>query len=189
MASSLAPALLISMPQLVAPDFNRTVVLLIRHNEDGAFGLVVNRPLVTTGRVVLSLEAAEQPEELSTERELHVWIGGPVEPQRSWMLVGEAEEAEAVHGKRIAEGVYLSTSPDLLRRLLEPSPPQRARLVVGYAGWGAGQLEAELEASAWLLSDVDSDLIFNTPPDRMWEKSIRRLGADPGTLQMSRGVH
>jgi putative transcriptional regulator len=71
----------------------------------------------------------------------------------------------------------------------EPSPPERARLVVGYAGWGAGQLEAELEASAWLLSDVDSELIFNTPSERMWEKSIRRLGADPATLQMSRGVH
>ena len=94
---SLAPALLISMPQLTDPEFNRTVVLLIKHNEDGAFGLVVNRPLVTTGRVVLSLEASE---ELSTERELHVWVGGPVEPQRSWMLVGEADEAEAVQGMR-----------------------------------------------------------------------------------------
>src|SRR5476649_2385908 len=143
MTSSLAPALLISMPQLVDPDFNRAVVLLIKHSDEGAFGLVVNRPLVTTGRVVLSLEASVQ---LSTERELHVWVGGPVEPQRSWMLVGEAGEAEAVQGMRIVEGLYLSTSPDLLRRLLEPSPPERARLVVGYAGWGAGQLEAELEA-------------------------------------------
>jgi putative transcriptional regulator len=186
-SSSLAPSLLISMPQLMDPNFNRAVVLLIRHSdEDGAFGLVVNRPLVTTGRVILSLEESEQ---LSTERELQVWVGGPVEPQRSWMLVGEAHQAEAVQGTRIADGLYLSTSPDLLRRLLEPSPPERARLVVGYAGWSAGQLEAELERSAWLLSDVDADLIFDTPPERMWERSIRRLGADPATLQMSRGVH
>jgi putative transcriptional regulator len=184
---SLAPALLISMPQLVDPNFNRSVVLLIKHSEnDGAFGLVLNRPLVTTGRVVVNLEADQ---EMSAERELHVWVGGPVEPQRSWMLVGESDEAEAAQGMRIAEGLYLSTSPDLLRRLLEPSPPVRARLIVGYAGWRSGQLEAELEASAWLLSDVDSNLIFDTPPERMWEMAIRRLGADPASLQMSRGVH
>ena len=88
-------------------------------------------------------------------------------------------------------GIYLEEEhlPRVLQRLLKPSPPQRARLVVGYAGWGPGQLEAELEQSAWLLSDVDTDLIFDTPPDRMWEAAIRRLGADPATLQMSRGVH
>jgi putative transcriptional regulator len=89
----------------------------------------------------------------------------------------------------IADGLYLSTSPDLLRRLLEPSPPDRTRLIVGYSGWGAGQLELELNESAWLISDVDADLIFNTPPESMWEAAIRRLGADPAALQMSRGVH
>ena len=63
-------------------------------------------------------------------------------------------------GMRIAENLYLSTSPDLLRRMLDPDPPPLARLIVGYSGWGPGQLEAELEASAWLMSDVDRDLIF-----------------------------
>jgi putative transcriptional regulator len=185
MPSSLAPTLLLSMPQLLDPNFNRTVVLLCKHSDDGAFGLVVNRPLVTTGRVVVKLEPP-----VSTDRELEVWIGGPVEPQRSWILVGEPpREDEEDHGTRIADGLYLSTSPNLLRRLLDPSPPPRARLIVGYSGWGPGQLEAELEASAWLMSDVDRDLIFNTPSDVMWETAIRRLGADPFSLQMSRGVH
>jgi putative transcriptional regulator len=86
-------------------------------------------------------------------------------------------------------GLYLSTSAALLQRLLGPAPPARTRLIVGYSGWGPGQLEAELEASAWLMSDVDRGLIFETPPDQMWERAIRRLGADPGSLQMSRGVH
>jgi putative transcriptional regulator len=89
----------------------------------------------------------------------------------------------------IAEGLSLSTSPDLLRRLLEPDPPADTRLIVGYSGWGPGQLEMELEESAWLLSDVDPALLFATPPEQMWEQAIRRLGADPATLQMSRGVH
>jgi putative transcriptional regulator len=202
-SSSLAPAFLLSMPQLVDPNFSRTVVLLCKHSEEGAFGLVMNRPLVTTGRVVVNLDPP-----ISTERELEVWVGGPVEPERSWILVGresnanvkdkakakakaidEDESIEGHTGVRIAENLYLSTSPDLLRRLLEPSPPPLARLIVGYSGWGAGQLEAELEASAWLMSEVESDLIFKTPADRMWDTAIRRLGADPAALQMSRGVH
>ena len=106
-----------------------------------------------------------------------------MEPQRSWVLVGdEPDEEEDLRGMRIADNLYLSTSPDLLRRLLEPSPPVQARLFVGYSGWGPGQLEAELEASAWLMSDVDRDLIFNTPAEKLWETAIRRLGADPATL-------
>jgi len=182
---SLAPALLVSMPQLIDPNFNRTVVLLCKHNEDGAFGLVVNRPLVTTGRVTVNLDPP-----VSTDRELQVWVGGPVEPERSWILVGqEPDESDEIGGMRVAHDLFLSTSPVLLGRLLEPSPPRTARLIVGYSGWGSGQLEAELEESAWLLSDVNRDLIFNTPSDKMWEAAIRRLGADPAALQASRGVH
>jgi putative transcriptional regulator len=107
------------------------------------------------------------------------------------VLVGqEANEDEEI-GMRIANNLYLSTSPELLRQVLDPTPPPLARLIVGYSGWGPGQLEAELEAEAWLISDIDRDLIFKTPPERMWEAAIRRLGADPAALQMSRsrGVH
>ncbi len=181
---SLAPTLLLSMPQMADPNFARTVVLLCKHNDEGAFGLVVNRPLVTTGRVIVN---SDPP--METERELEVWVGGPVEPQSSWILVGDHEEETGRGGMRICDGLYLSTSTSRLSRLLEPNPPPRTRLVIGYSGWGPGQLEFELAESAWLLSDVSADLIFSTPPERMWETAIRRLGADPAALQMSRGVH
>ena len=185
MGSSLAPVLLLSMPQLTDPNFNRAVVLLCKHSEEGAFGLVVNRPLLTSGTVTVNLDPP-----VSTDRELQIWVGGPVEPYRSWILVGqEPDEDEELRGMRVADSLYLSTSPDLLRRLLEPSPPPLARLIVGYAGWGPGQLEAELDESSWLISDVDRDLLFNTPSDKLWEAAIRRLGADPAALHMSRGVH
>ena len=186
--SGTAPILLLSMPQMADPNFARTVVLLCRHNDQGAFGLVVNRPLMTTGRVIVNLNPP-----VETERELELWIGGPVEPQSSWMLVGDHTEEEpdqtGRRGMHIIEGLYLSTSPQRLSRLLEPNPPPRTRLIIGYSGWGPGQLEAELEASAWLLSEVSPDLIFSTPAEQMWETAIRRLGADPSALQMSRGVH
>ena len=187
-SSSLAPTFLLSMPQMADPNFARAVVLLCKHNDDGAFGLVVNRPLITTGTVIVNLDPP-----VETERELEIWIGGPVEPQSSWMLVGDKNEEEGEQtgrrGMHITEGLYLSTSPQRLSRLLEPNPPPRTRLIIGYSGWGPGQLEAELEASAWLLSEVSADLIFSTPPDQMWERAIRQLGADPATLSMSRGVH
>ena len=182
--SSLAPALLLSMPQLLDPNFTRTVVLLCKHSEEGAFGLIVNRPLVTSGRVVVNLDPP-----VATEQELEVWVGGPVEPERSWMLVGGDPDAHDQVGMRITDDLYLSTSPALLRRMLTADPPSHARLMVGYSGWGPGQLEAELNESSWLLSDIDCDLVFRTPPDRMWETAIRRLGADPASLQMSRGIH
>lgn len=185
MPDSLAPALLLSMPQLRDPNFERTVVLLCRHSEEGAFGLVVNRPVTTSGRVVVNLDPP-----VETDRELQVWVGGPVEPQRSWMLVGgPLDESDPEGGLVITGGLYLSTSPTLLRQTLEPEPPPRTRLVIGYSGWGPGQLEEELQDSAWLLAEVDADLLFNTEPEKMWETAIRRLGADPGSLQMSKGVH
>jgi len=187
-SASLAPAFLLSMPQLNDPNFKRTVVLLCQHDADGAFGLIVNRRVETTGRVTVNLDPP-----VTTDRELHLWIGGPVEPQSSWILVDNAREEDienrAYGGMKITETLSLSRSPHLLRRLLEPNPPEHARLIVGYSGWGPGQLEAELESSSWLMSDVDPELIFNTPYERMWEAAIRRLGADPATLQMSRGVH
>lgn len=183
--NSLAPALLLSMPQLVDPNFSRTVVLLCKHSADGAFGLVLNRPLVTSGTVMVHLDPP-----VTTDREIQIWVGGPVEPHRSWMLVGGAADAPEADGAvRVAGGVHLSTSPALLRRMLEPDPPSRARLVIGYSGWGPGQLESEIGESSWLLSDVDPAIVFDTPSERMWEAAIRRLGADPAALQMSRGVH
>jgi putative transcriptional regulator len=187
--TSLAPSFLVSMPQLLDRNFYQSVVLLCSHSkEEGAFGLVVNRPSMTVGRVVVSLDPP-----VWTDRTIEVWVGGPVEPQRSCMLVGrgpeEAGDEERRDDQQIASGLYVSTSPTLLRRMLDPTPPARTKLVVGYAGWGPGQLESELEESAWLLADVDVGMIFETPADQMWAAVIRRLGADPATLHVGRGFH
>jgi putative transcriptional regulator len=178
---SLAPTLLVSMPQLMDPNFARTVVLLCEHNPDGAFGLVLNRPSET--EVAEAVKLTPPPASNSGVR---LWVGGPVEPQRGWILLGShPDDAEAVE---LLEGLFLTSSPAVLRRLIETGV-ERSRVLTGYAGWAAGQLDAELAASAWLTANVDLDLVFEIPASEMWETAIRRLGADPALLQMGQGVH
>jgi putative transcriptional regulator len=181
--ASLAPSLLVSMPQLHDPNFHRSVILLCEHAPAGAFGLVLNRRTDTPASEVVRLMPP-----VECDNGLELWVGGPVEPERGWILMGaEPTEAESV---RVCNGVYLSTSPLLLRKLLAEPPPPRTRLLTGYAGWGAGQLDAELAASAWLTADVDLGIVFETHATDMWEATIRRLGADPSLLQMGGGgVH
>ena len=91
--------------------------------------------------------------------------------------------------QEICPGVLLSVSHQLTLQMLQSPPSNKARVLVGYASWGPGQLDRELAASGWLMLDVDSQLIFSVPAEQMWETAIRRLGADPAGLQMSPGVH
>ncbi|HSK07932.1 MAG TPA: YqgE/AlgH family protein [Vicinamibacterales bacterium] len=181
---SVAPALLLSMPQLDDPNFRRTVVLLCQHSPEGAWGLVLNRPTGTPAIEAVRME----PPVSRPNGALDLWVGGPVEPERGCILMGDdPQDDDAVE---ICGGLYISGSATLLRRMLEDAQaPSRTRLLMGYAGWGPGQLDEELRESAWLISDVDLGLVFDVEASQMWEKAIRRLGADPGALQMSQGVH
>jgi putative transcriptional regulator len=182
MSESFRAALLLSMPQLQDPNFARTVVLLCEYGPDGAFGLVLNRPTEMPASTMVQL----QPPVVGGN-DMPLWIGGPVEPQRGWILLSdEPPEAEF---KTIRDGLYLSTSVVLLREVLEAMPAPRARVLAGYAGWGPGQLDEELAQSAWLLGDIDLDIVFDTAADAMWETAIRRIGADPSSLTTGHGVH
>jgi putative transcriptional regulator len=182
MTESFRPTLLLSMPQLQDPNFARTVVLLCDYVPEGAFGLVLNRP---TDMPASSMVRLEPP--IAGGNSLPLCIGGPVEPERGWILL--AEEPDDPEYRTICDGVYLSTSPFLLRHVLAATPAPRARVLAGYAGWGPGQLDEELSQSAWLIGEVDLDLVFDVDPSVMWETAIRRLGADPSALQASHGVH
>jgi putative transcriptional regulator len=180
--STLAPVLLLSMPQMLDPNFSRTVVLLAEYGTHGAFGLVVNRMMAEPAHEVIR---PDPPMDIS--RDVHLYVGGPVEPNRAWVLTNQRElDGDALE---IIEGVYLSAAPALIRHTLQSSPTPQVRVVVGYAGWAPGQLDEELAASSWLMAPVQPDLLFEIPVDIMWETAIRRLGAEPSALQSSSGVH
>jgi putative transcriptional regulator len=169
------------MPQMQDPNFARTVVLLCDYGPEGAFGLVLNRPTDVPATDMVRLDPP-----IVGGNDMPLWIGGPVEPQRGWILLGDEPHVEF---KLIRDGLYLSTSQTLLRQVLAARPAPRARVLAGYAGWGPGQLDEELAQSAWLMADIDLDIVFDIPAATMWETAIRRLGADPSTLTTSRGVH
>ncbi len=182
MTDGFRPTLLLSMPQMQDPNFARTVVLLCDYLPEGAFGLVLNRPTDMPASEMVRLN----PPVVAGNR-LPLFIGGPVQPDRGWVLVGEPPEEPDF--RTVVDGLYLSTSPQLLRRVLQAPTEPRARVVAGYAGWGPGQLDDELAQSAWLMADVQVDLVFDVDAQVMWETAIRRLGADPSMLQTSPGVH
>ena len=180
--ASLAPVLLVSMPQMLDPNFSKSVILLAEYGSHGAFGLVLNRRMPQPAAEVVT---ADQP--LNIHPKVHLFTGGPVEPTRAWILTAKPDlDSEALE---VVDGVYLSASPALVKQTLESAPDHNVRMVVGYAGWGAGQLDGELAESSWLLAPVQHDLIFSTPIEDMWETAIRRLGAEPSMLQGSSGVH
>lgn len=182
MSTGSAPILLVSMPQMADPNFARTVVLLCDYTEEGAFGLVVNRPM---SEPAWQLVATQPP--VRVDPDLRLWIGGPVDLQRTWVLMAEAQGPDDEQ-REICPGVLLSVSNELTLQLLQTPPSSRARVMIGYAGWGPGQLDKELASSAWLTTDVDPLLIFGVPPEEMWEAAIRRLGTDPAALQTSPGT-
>ena len=171
------------MPQMADPNFAKSVVLLCEYTDRGAFGLVVNRQMRQPAYTVVKTEPP-----ITVDPGVRLWIGGPVEPQRTWILMAEAQGPDDEQ-REICPGLLLSVSHELTLQLLQAPPSSRARVLVGYAGWGPGQLDHEIAASGWLTLEVDPALIFTVPPEEMWETAIRRLGTDPANLQMSSGVH
>src|SRR6185503_5234805 len=193
--ASIAPGLLLAMPQLLDPNFHRAVVLMIEHNEEGSFGLVVNRP---SSMSVSTLLGALDMNWRGDSSDV-VWTGGPVMPTSGWVLhqptarVGRGAPTlqsglESDGTVSFAPGIDLSTSPDKLRVIAE-QPPQRTRFLLGYAGWGPGQLASEMARGSWLYADPDPDLIFDTPAEVLWQTALRTLGIAPESLVHSSGIH
>lgn len=183
--TALAPGLLIAMPQLVDPNFTRSVVLMIEHNDSGSFGLVINQPSPLSARELLdSLEMS-----WGGADDAPVWSGGPVSPGTGWVLHEPvATIADGPGTAAVGPGVDLSTSPERLR-LLARRPPDRLRILLGYSGWGPGQLAREMAEGAWLHADLDPAIVFDLAPDEMWRAAVASLGINPDAVVAGRGVN
>lgn len=183
---SLAPGFIAAMPQLEDPNFRRTVVLLLRHDEEGAFGLVINRP------VPLSVAELCRSQEIdySGPADLSVYGGGPVQGESHLLVLhgdaplhpeGGEEELE------IVPGVFLVTAREGLAALAGRGTP-RLRCFLGYSGWGAGQLESELDEGTWIPLEASDELVFAGDAEKVWERALREGGIDPFTLVSPGGL-
>lgn len=183
LTDSLANQFLIAMPGLADPNFFQTVTLICQHNEEGALGLVINRPI--------ELKLSELLEQLDIEQTDHsiehlpVHYGGPVSTDRGFVLHESLGNWDSTH--EITPDLGLTASQDILASMAAGTGPQRALVAVGYAGWAAGQLEQELIDNAWLTVPGDVHILFEIEPDRRWHTAAATLGVDLNLLSDTAG--
>ena len=161
---SLAGQLLVSSPNLFDPNFRRTVLLMTHHDEEGAMGVVLTRP--TDVRVV---DAVDDVGDLPADG--LIYSGGPVQPETLVVLV-EFEDPEELGAPIVGTIGFLPADVSV------ELPATRSRVFAGYAGWGAGQLEAELEEESWIVVPAEPDDVFAEDPDELWKTVLRRKGGE-----------
>lgn len=180
--------LLVATPELADPNFSRTVVYMLQHDSGGALGLVINRPMgeVPLDRLLGLLASPETDESDPPEPEagqgpgtgtdLSVFYGGPVERFRAFTL--HSREVMLEHSVPVDEATAFNVQADVLYALAEGTGPRHTLFLLGYAGWGPGQLESELERGDWYVVAADPGLIFNDEPARTWERAVVRYTPD-----------
>lgn len=175
----ITPVLLMAMPQVLDPFFHRSVVLLLHHEAEGSLGFIVNRPTgIKVSEILKGMDV-----EWGGRDEAVAYFGGPVQPNLGTVLftpvLPEGDEQDTA--TQIVPGLALTQHIGDLSRLAE-EPTDRFRLLLGYAGWGEGQLMDEILRNDWLTAPVDGDLIFAQDPDQLWTAALRSVGIDPAAL-------
>jgi putative transcriptional regulator len=170
------PVLLVAMPQVLDPFFHKSVVLLLHHEEEGSFGFIINRATgIKVTEILQGMDVGWQG-----GGDTVAYFGGPVQPQLGTVLF-EPKNTEGEAATEVLPGVALTQHVGDLVQLAE-SPPDRFRLLLGYAGWGAGQLIDEIVRNDWLTAPPRPELIFALDPDQVWAAALRSVGVDPAAL-------
>ena len=170
--SGLSSELLIAMPALRDSHFARSVTFVCQHGEDGAMGLQINR--LSDYRLGDVLSHMNLSSELADVIEAPVLVGGPMQPERGFVLHSPGGNWESTF--RITDQISVTTSRDILAAIAIGEGPQQALVALGYAGWGAGQIEQELLENSWLTTPANQQILFDTPLDERWEAAAALLG-------------
>ena len=178
-----AGMLLVAMPGMPDPRFARSVIYLCAHSEEGAMGLVVNQVAdeVTFPAVIGQLGI--EPDRSCADQPVHV--GGPVQPSRGFVL----HSADYVQDGTmvIDDGFALTATVDVLKAIASGQGPTRSVLALGYAGWDAGQLDAEIQGNGWMVAPADPEIVFDRDNESKWLRAMRKIGVDPLLLSSTAG--
>jgi len=175
--------LLVAMPSMEDPRFAQTVIYMCAHSADGAMGLVLNRTLESLSFPDLLQQLGIETASASERIDVH--FGGPVESERGFVLHSPDYVREAT--LVVDNSIALTATIDILKAIAAGEGPRRSLLALGYAGWGAGQLDSEIKANGWLTVPADDDLIFGPNLDDKWQQAIGKLGIDPLLLSDTAG--
>ncbi len=164
---------LVAMPGLPDPNFHQSVTYICEHHENGAMGLVINQPLSLTMKELFSHLDLNTDDAVQEEP---LFYGGPVQKERGFVLHSSDKSWETT--MQIGDGISLTGSKDILEDIASDKGPENVMIALGYAGWDAGQLEAEIAANSWLTVPADQQIIFKTDCDKRWTSAARKLGID-----------
>jgi len=170
--------LLVAMPSMQDPRFARSVICLCAHSDDGAMGIVLNKPLDGLSFDDLLRQLKLDP--VPPQRRIRLTSGGPVENGRGFVLHTSDWETEG--SLAVQPGLALTASVDILKAIAGGGGPRLGVLALGYAGWGPGQLEGEIQQNAWLSVPADEMLLFGAKPERLWTQALAKLHVDPALL-------
>ena len=175
--------LLIAMPTMSDPRFERTVIYMCAHSADGAMGLVVNKQAdeIDFPELLSQLEIETE----GVKEPIPVLVGGPVETGRGFVLHSLDYRQDST--LEVSDDVGLTATVDILRSIAEGEGPARSLLTLGYAGWSAGQLDSEIQANGWLNVSADASLLFDDDLGEKWDRAVRKVGIDPSFLSAEAG--
>ena len=181
--NTLANQLLIAMPGMADPNFSSTVTLICEHNDEGALGIVINRPLsLKLGGLFAQLDVDDADPQAA---EVPVLMGGPVGPERGFVLHESTHSYE--NSLAVSETINLTLSRDVIDAIAIGEGPPKSLVALGYAGWEAGQLENEMLANSWLNVTASPDIIFDVPYADRWTAAAESLGVDISRLAPDAG--
>jgi putative transcriptional regulator len=171
---SLAGQLLMAAPSMSDLRFRQTVILMVKHDANGAFGLVINRPLGE--RLLANVMEALGEKDPAASGSIRIFLGGPVQPEIAFVV--HSADYHATGTIDVDANIAVSGSRDVLRDIAHQQGPKQSLVVFGYAGWGAGQLEGEMAQRAWFTTAADAKLVFEWDRDQLWDEAMKRKTQD-----------